>query len=112
MPFFVDKTRRYSEDQPLEAAIEQAVEECIREDVLRDFLLKNKAEVKKMCLYEYDEERQRKWDREEGLEEGREQGSMEKSIDVARKMLKKGIYSEEEIAELTGLELMEVEKLK
>ena len=104
----------------MEAAIEQAVEECIREDVLRDFLLKNKAEVKKMCLYEYDEERQRKWDREEGLEEGREQGrkegreqgSMEKSIDVARKMLKKGIYSEEEIAELTGLELMEVEKLK
>ena len=109
---FVDKTRRYSETKPLEEAIEQAVEECIREDVLRDFLLKNKAEVKKMCLYEYDEERQRKWDREEGLEEGREQGSMEKSIDVARKMLKKGIYSEEEIAELTGLELMEVEKLK
>ena len=101
---FVDKTRRYSEEQPLETAIEQAVEECIRENVLRDFLLKNKAEVKKMCLYEYDEERQRKWDREEG--------SMEKSIDIARKMLKKGVYSEEEIAELTGLELMEVEKLK
>ena len=37
---FVDKTRRYSENQPLEAAIELAVEECIREDVLRDFLLK------------------------------------------------------------------------
>ena len=37
---------------------------------------------------------------------------MEKSIDIARKMLKKGVYSEEEIAELTGLELMEVEKLK
>ena len=32
-----------------------------------------------------------------------------KSIDVARKMLKKGVYSEEEIAELTGLELAEVQ---
>lgn len=28
------------------------------------------------------------------------------------KNVKKGIYSEEEIAELTGLELMDVEKLK
>ena len=44
---FVDKVRRYSENQPLEAAIEQTVDECIQEDVLRDFLLTHKAEVKK-----------------------------------------------------------------
>ena len=104
---FVDKTRRYSENRPLEAAIDQAVEECIREDVLRDFLLRNKAEVKKMCLYEYDEERQRRWDREEGREEGRE----EKGMDIAKMMLEKGRYSEEEIAELTGLELGKVIRL-
>ena len=54
-----------------------------------------------MCLYEYDEERQRRWDREEGREEGRE----EKGMDIARMMLQKGCYSEEEIAELTGLKL-------
>ena len=100
---FVDKTRRYSENRPLETAIDQAVEECIREDVLRDFLLRNKAEVKKMCLYEYDEERQRRWDREEGREE--------KGMDIAKMMLQKGRYSEEEIAELTGLELEEVIRL-
>ena len=45
---FVDKVRRYSENQPLEAAIEQTVDECIQEDVLRDFLLTHKAEVKKL----------------------------------------------------------------
>ena len=67
------------------------------------FLLRNKAEVKKMCLYEYDEERQRRWDREEGREE--------KGMDIARMMLQKGRYSEEEIAELTGLELEEVFRL-
>ena len=100
---FVDKTRRYSENRPLEAAIDRAVEECIREDVLRDFLLRNKAEVKKMCLYEYDEERQRRWDREEGREE--------KGMDIAKMMLEKGHYSKEEIAELTGLELEEVLRL-
>ena len=55
---FVDKARRYSEGQPLDDAIERTVEECIRENVLRDFLLENKSEVKKMCLYEYDEEQQ------------------------------------------------------
>lgn len=60
-----------------------------------------------MCLYEYDEERQRRWDREEGREEGRE----EKGMDIARMMLQKGRYSEEEIAELTGLELEEVIRL-
>ena len=68
---FVDKARRYSEGQPLDDAIERTVEECIRENVLRDFLLENKSEVKKMCLYEYDEEQQRKWDREDGKEEER-----------------------------------------
>lgn len=45
---FVDKVRRYSENQPLEAAIEQTVDECIQEDVLRDFLLTHKAKVKKL----------------------------------------------------------------
>ena len=60
-----------------------------------------------MCLYEYDEERQRRWDREEGREEGRE----EKGMDIAKMMLEKGHYSKEEIAELTGLELGEVIRL-
>ena len=56
-----------------------------------------------MCLYEYDEERQRRWDREEGREE--------KGMDIAKMMLQKGRYSGEEIAELTGLELKEVIRL-
>lgn len=47
---FVDKTRRYSEQYPLEDAIEQTVEECIREGVLRDFLQANRAEVKR-CVF-------------------------------------------------------------
>ena len=38
------------QDLPKKAAIDQAVEECIREDVLRDFLLRNKAEVKR-CAF-------------------------------------------------------------
>lgn len=33
---------------------------------MADFLKRNRAEVVKMCLYEYDEEKLREFDREEG----------------------------------------------
>ena len=36
---------------------------------MADFLKRNRAEVVKMCLYEYDEEKQREFDRDEGREE-------------------------------------------
>lgn len=101
---FVDKTRRYSEKYPLEEAIEQTVEECIREDVLRDFLLANRAEVKKMCLYEYDEEQQRKWDREDGREEGRRI--------VAGRLLEQKLLPEEKIMEVAGLSVKEMNEVK
>ena len=56
---FVDKVRRYSREQPLEDAVERTIRECMEEDVMADFLKRNRAEVVKMCLYEYDEEKQR-----------------------------------------------------
>ena len=40
---------------------------------MADFLKRNRAEVVRMCLYEYDEEKQREFDREEGRGEGREE---------------------------------------
>ena len=105
---FVDKTRRYSEQYPLEDAIEQTVEECIREGVLRDFLQANRAEVKKMCLYEYDEEQQRKWDREEGREEGRKE---EKRI-MAERLLEQELLPEEKIMEIVGFTVEEWKEVK
>ena len=92
---FVDKARRYAEGQPLDDAIERTVEECIRENVLRDFLLENKSEVKKMCLYEYDEEQQRKWDREDGKEEERNR--------MVKVLLRQGILSDEKIMEVAEI---------
>lgn len=32
------------------------MDECIQEDVLREFLEKNRAEARTMCIYEYNEE--------------------------------------------------------
>lgn len=40
----------------LEDSVKRAVNECIKEGILSEFLLKNKAEVIKMSIYEYDKE--------------------------------------------------------
>lgn len=50
---------------------------------MADFLKRNRAEVVKMCLYEYDEEKQREFDREEGR--------MELLEELVRKKLKRDI---------------------
>ena len=40
----------------LEAAVDTAVEVCTENEILSDFLIKHRAEVKEMILSEYDEE--------------------------------------------------------
>ena len=66
---------------PLVLAVNDAMEECIKNDVLADFLRKNRAEVLKVSIYEYDEERNyqllQKQYRNAGLAEGREAGLAE-----------------------------------
>ena len=57
-----------------------------------------------MCLYEYDEERQREFDREEGREEGRQ----ELMEELTRANVKKG-YSKEMIADFLGVDLETIE---
>ena len=49
--------------------------------------------------------------KEEGLKEGREEGAKQKSFDIAKRMLEKGIDIET-ISELTGLTAEEVSRLK
>ena len=74
---YVERVRENAKKMPFEEAVELAVEECIRDNVLREFLLKQKAEVIKMSIYEYDEERElrliRADEREIGIEIGREE---------------------------------------
>ena len=99
---FVDKVRRYSQEQTLEDAVEQTIRECMEEDVMADFLKRNRAEVVKMCLYEYDEEKQREFDREEGREEGREEERQNTLREKARadEAFRKIAILEKQLAEL------------
>ncbi len=71
---YVDKVREYSKDYSLEEAVPLAVDYCIKHNILKDFLLANKAEVISMSIFEFDEELYKKSIREEGYEEGIEKG--------------------------------------
>lgn len=47
-------------------AMDQAIEDCIHLDILREFLLKHRGEVKQMILREYNRERHEQTLREDG----------------------------------------------
>ena len=88
---FVAMIRTNRRTMGIEEAVKKAVDDCISQGVLREFLLKNKARVIKMSIYEYDEKKQRLFDREEGREEGRKEGLAEgrtEGMDMLAALLK------------------------
>ena len=92
---YVAKVRKYvSKNIPLEEAVTRAVDECIEEGILAEFLMKNKAEVIKVSIYEYDKEfeekKLRKAEYEAGVEAGIELGERSLLENQIRKKLKKG----------------------
>lgn len=79
---FVGRVRENLKSKnPLLHAVNEAVEYCIRNDILAEFLKKNRSEVIKMSIYEYDAEKVQRQFREQwkqmGLEEGRQEGRQE-----------------------------------
>ena len=92
---YVAKVRKYvSKNISLEEAVTRAVDECIEEGILAEFLMKNKAEVIKVSIYEYDKEfeekKLRKAEDEAGVEAGIELGERSLLENQIRKKLKKG----------------------
>lgn len=64
-------TRNYMLDaKDIQAALNGAIEHCIEKGILKEFLLKNRAEVLGMLLEEFDAEKYERTIREEGREEG------------------------------------------
>ena len=90
-----------------EEAVKMAVDECINEDVLREFLLENKAEVVKMFLTEYNEKQTLENTYNDGVEVGKEKGieigkaqgiefgERRKLIEMVYKKIKRGKTVEE-----------------
>ena len=78
--------------------MERTITECIREGILKEFLEKNRREAKNVSIYEYDQEKHIRQEREEaweagekaGWEAGRETGQMDKLQEQIQKKLAKG----------------------
>lgn len=72
--YFVDEVRKNLETMELREAVEKAVDICIEKDILKDFLLEQKAEVIAMSIYEYNEEYVKKTLFEDGYDLGKADG--------------------------------------
>ena len=110
------RVREYAAEMPLDLAVEQAITECISEGILADFLRKNRAEAKKVSIYEYDDERHMRQTREEGMEEGYANGfsqGIEQGItQTVINLLKSGLLTDIQIREITGLDQKQLDELK
>ena len=84
-----------------EETIDATIEEMTDDFMIKSFLLDNKAEVKRMCITEYDEEKTYAAQRREGRAEGRAEGKAEKEAELIERWRKKG-YTEEQIKDLLG----------
>ena len=79
---YVGAVRKYLRHMDINEAVNRAVDECIKKNILREFLIKNRAEVIEMSIFEYDEEEEReklrrteyRFGKEEGIRLGEERG--------------------------------------
>ena len=85
---YTAKVRSYAQIMSLNEAVEKAITECISNGILADFLRKNKTEAKNMSIYEYDQERHIRQEREaakkEGVAEGIEEGIKEGTAKILK----------------------------
>ena len=106
---YTARVREYAEVMELEEAVERAIKECIQEGILKEFLEKNRAEAKNMSIFEYDQEKHIKQEREEAWEEGRKEGKKAGERDMLLKLAEKKLRKGKTIAEIAE-ELEESEK--
>lgn len=87
----INEIRKNCKTMEFESVVDEAVTYCIEHDVLKTFLLKHRAEVKDVCITEYNEK-----SFVEGIRaEGRAEGQNEKGLAVYRNLRKRGFSKED-----------------
>ena len=127
--WFVDRVRSNQQKssrkdkESLRSSINKAIYELSDDSLIKPFLMKNKAEVERMCITEYNEERalaQLEQDvradaleegKREGIKEGRKEGRKEGKIETAVNLLKLGLLTKENIAAVTGFTVEKIIEL-
>lgn len=74
---FVKKVQTYKYSANLTEAINKAVDECIKDGILKDILLRHKAEVIELVLTTFNKELHEKYLKEDAREEGYAEGKAE-----------------------------------
>ena len=101
--WFVERIRFHGKTNgDLETSIDRALQEMPVDFQIRKFLLANKAEVRRMCITEYDEAKTQK--------QFREEGKTELTISNIKRMHKKGL-SKDTICELLDVPEEMVDKV-
>ena len=87
---YVDQVRLYRKNLPLADAVNHAVEDCISNNILKEFLYKQKSEVVKVSIYEYDEEKEirlfKQAEREYAMELARKEVTEEVTENVTKEV--------------------------
>ena len=112
---YVERVRKYAAQMELNEAVELAITECIREGILSDFLSRNRAEVLKVSIFEYDQELEEKklreaefeYGRETGIQEGRSEGLSEGLIAGKVESLLTALRLKGEVSEARQQEISE-----
>ena len=109
---FIDTVRSCSkETNDLRSAVTKAVDFCIEKGILRDVLVKNKAEVISMVLTSFNQKAYEKDLYEEGVEDGLakglEKGRLTMAQEISLRLFNSG-NSPEQISELTGIPVEKV----
>ena len=91
----INEIRKNCKTMEFESAVDEAVTYCIEHDVLKTFLLKHRAEVKDVCITEYNEKSFVDGIRAEGRAEGRAEEKKKKGLAVYRNLRKRGFSKED-----------------
>ena len=94
---YTARVREYAQVKPVEEAVEQAISECIQEGIMAEFLKQNRAEAKQVSIYEYDEEKHMRQEREVSWEEGKFEGK----IELLRMQIQKKLVKGKSISEIS-----------
>ena len=104
---FVETVRRFSSEER-EAPIDAAIDYCKEHDILREFLVANEGEVKKVMTIDMTFERRLELNGKECREEGRAEGLEEGRKSTILYAYHNG-HSVEEIHEFIGCDISEIE---
>lgn len=109
--FFVERIRinqKYADT--LEEAVDKALMDMPEDSLIKSFLIANQAEVKMMCITEYDEERTLNEIKEEWLAEGMSLGLSQGKLLTLIELVKEGMLTLVDAAGKAGMTVSEFEE--